>query len=39
MRARLRIGEAAKLPGVTPKTIRHYHKLGLPRGPARTAGG
>ena len=26
---RLRIGQAAELVGVTPKTIRHYHKIGL----------
>jgi len=26
---RLRIGQAADLVGVTPKTIRHYHKIGL----------
>lgn len=29
MRDRLTIGEVAKLTGVTTKTVRHYHKLGL----------
>ena len=29
MRERLRIGEAARLVGVTPKTVRHYEKIGL----------
>lgn len=29
MRERLRIGEVAKLVGVTPKTVRHYEKIGL----------
>jgi DNA-binding transcriptional MerR regulator len=29
MRDRLRIGEAAKLVGVTPKAVRHYEKMGL----------
>ena len=29
MRERLRIGDAARLVGVTPKTVRHYEKIGL----------
>jgi DNA-binding transcriptional MerR regulator len=29
MRERLRTGEAARLVGVTPKTVRHYEKVGL----------
>lgn len=29
MRERLRIGEVARLVGVTPKTVRHYEKVGL----------
>ena len=29
MRERLRIGEVARLVGVTPKTVRHYEKMGL----------
>ena len=29
MRGRLRIGELARLVGVTPKTVRHYEKIGL----------
>lgn len=29
MRERLRIGEAARLVGVTPKAVRHYEKIGL----------
>lgn len=29
MRERLRIGEVARLVGVTPKTVRHYEKIGL----------
>lgn len=39
MRAVLRIGEVARLLGVTPKTVRHYHKLGLLAEPARSAAG
>ncbi|HWH00121.1 MAG TPA: MerR family transcriptional regulator [Pilimelia sp.] len=35
----LRIGELADLAGVTPRTIRHYHQVGLLPEPARTAGG
>jgi DNA-binding transcriptional MerR regulator len=29
MRERLRIGEVARLVGMTPKTVRHYEKIGL----------
>lgn len=29
MREQLRIGEVARLVGVTPKTVRHYEKIGL----------
>lgn len=39
MRAVLRIGEVARLLGVTPKTVRHYHKLGLLAEPARSPSG
>ena len=39
MRERLRIGEVAKLLGVTPKTLRHYEKVGLLRQPERTEAG
>ncbi len=39
MRERLTIGEVAKLTGVTTKTVRHYHKLGLLPEPARSEGG
>jgi DNA-binding transcriptional MerR regulator len=35
----LRIGEMARLLGVTPKTIRHYHKLRLIPEPERSEGG
>jgi DNA-binding transcriptional MerR regulator len=35
----LRIGEMARLLGVTPKTVRHYHKLGLIPEPGRSEGG
>ncbi|MBC8172170.1 MAG: MerR family transcriptional regulator [Anaerolineae bacterium] len=35
----LRIGEMARLLGVTPKTVRHYHKLGLIPEPERSEGG
>lgn len=35
-RSRLRIGEVAKLLGVTPKTIRHYHRRGLIPEPPRS---
>jgi DNA-binding transcriptional MerR regulator len=37
--SRLQIGTVAKLLGVTPKAIRHYHKLGLLSEPERTEGG
>ncbi len=39
MQGQLRIGEIAKLLGVTTKTVRHYHKLDLLREPTRTAAG
>jgi DNA-binding transcriptional MerR regulator len=39
MRTALHIGEAAHLLGVTPKTIRHYHKVGLLAEPERSDGG
>lgn len=39
MREMLKIGDTAKLVGVTPKAIRHYHKLGLLAEPARSEGG
>ena len=29
MKATLQIGDLARLLGITPKTVRHYHKLGL----------
>ncbi len=32
----MRIGEAAKLAGVTPKAIRHYHKISLLAEPTRS---
>ncbi|MFC5816956.1 MerR family transcriptional regulator [Nonomuraea harbinensis] len=35
----LLIGEVAKLAGVTPRTVRHYHRIGLLAEPERTAGG
>lgn len=35
----LRIGEAAKLAAVTPKAVRHYHKIGLLAEPARSENG
>ena len=38
-RKQLRIGEVARLLGVTTKTVRHYHMLGLLREPTRTAAG
>jgi DNA-binding transcriptional MerR regulator len=37
--AQLQIGDAARLLGVTTKTIRHYHKLGLLAEPKRTEAG
>lgn len=39
MRERLRIGEVANLLGVTPKTVRHYEKIGLLRDPERSESG
>ena len=39
MRERLRIGEVAKLVGVTPKTVRHYEKVGLLQQPERSEAG
>src|SRR5215471_15383902 len=39
MRTLLRIGEIAQLLGVTPKTIRHYEKIGLLARPERTRAG
>ncbi|MFC5820749.1 MULTISPECIES: MerR family transcriptional regulator [Nonomuraea] len=35
----MRIGELAALVGVSTRTVRHYHQLGLLPEPARTAGG
>jgi len=35
----LTIGTVAKLLGITPKTIRNYHRIGLLPEPARTAAG
>ena len=35
----LTIGELARLAGVTPKAIRHYHKVGLLREPERSEAG
>lgn len=39
MRERLRIGEVAKLVGVTPKTVRHYEKIGLLKQAERSGSG
>jgi DNA-binding transcriptional MerR regulator len=39
LRERLRIGEVAKLVGVTPKTLRHYEEVGLLRQPERSEAG
>jgi DNA-binding transcriptional MerR regulator len=39
MRDQLQIGEVAKLIGVSPKTIRYYHEIGLLAEPKRTEGG
>lgn len=39
MRERLRIGEVARLLGVTPKTIRHYQRMELLEPPERSASG
>ncbi|ANW22029.1 MerR family transcriptional regulator [Streptomyces clavuligerus] len=35
----MRIGELAELAGVTPRTVRHYHRLGLLPEPVRLANG
>lgn len=39
MRERLRIGEAARLVGMTPKTLRHYEKMGLLKQAERSESG
>ena len=39
MREQLQIGEVAKLIGISPKTIRYYHEIGLLAEPKRTGGG
>ncbi len=39
MRDRLTIGEVARLTGVTTKTVRHYHKVGLLPEPGRSESG
>jgi DNA-binding transcriptional MerR regulator len=39
MRTLLQIGEIAQLLGVTPKTIRHYEKIGMLAQPERTRAG
>ena len=39
MRDRLTIGEVAKLTGVTTKTVRHYHQVGLLAEPDRSESG
>ena len=39
MGERLTIGEVAKLTGVTTKTVRHYHKIGLLPEPERSGAG
>ena len=39
MREQLHIGEVAALVGVSPKTIRYYHEVGLLAEPARTEAG
>src|SRR5690348_18310430 len=39
MRERLHIGEVAALAGVSPKTVRYYHEVGLLAEPARTEAG
>lgn len=39
MREQLHIGEVAKLIGVSPKTIRYYHEVGLLAEPPRTGSG
>lgn len=39
MRQLLQIGEVAKLIGISPKTVRYYHEVGLLAEPERTEGG
>jgi DNA-binding transcriptional MerR regulator len=39
MNTQLHIGEVARLLGITPKAIRHYHKVGLLAEPQRTQSG
>lgn len=39
MKDALQIGDLARLLNITPKTIRHYHKLGLLAEPRRSEGG
>ena len=39
MRELLQIGEVAKLIGISSKTIRYYHEIGLLAEPKRTDGG
>ena len=39
MREQLHIGEVAALVGVSPKTVRYYHEVGLLAEPARTEAG
>jgi DNA-binding transcriptional MerR regulator len=39
MSTQLHIGEVARLLGITPKAIRHYHKVGLLAEPQRTQSG
>src|ERR1700694_438975 len=39
MREQLHIGEVAALVGVSPKTIRYYHEVGLLAEPGRTGAG
>ena len=35
----MRIGQVARLTGVSPRSIRHYHRLGVVEEPPRTPGG
>lgn len=39
MKTRLKIGEFAKLNGITVKTVLYYHKIGLLSEPERSSGG